>query len=130
MAWEGALHFLPGLKAAADYSGATAQFRFGTIDSSGNFVLATAAGQRGIVGVLQDTPASADPALVADSGVSKVRCGAAVTAGNKIITDATGQGIPASAVSTNHIQGYALETVATAGELFACVLKYDGNNAP
>ena len=130
MAWEGALHFLPGLKAAADYSAATAQFRFGKIDSSGNFVLATAAGERGIVGVLQDTPASGDPALVADAGVSKVRAGAPLTAGNKIITDATGQGIPASAVSTNHIQGYALETIANSGSLFAMILKYDGNNAP
>lgn len=130
MAWEGALHFLPGLKAAADYSGATAQYRFGAIDTSGNFVLATSAGQRKIVGVLQDTPASGDPALVADAGISKVRAGGALTAGDKIITDATGQGLPASAVSTNHIQGYALETVANAGELFACVLKYDGNNAP
>ena len=130
MAWEGALHFLPGIKAAADYSAATAQYRFVAIDSSGAAVLASAAGQRGIVGVLQDTPASGDPALVAESGVTKVRAGGALTAGNKIITDATGQGIPASAVSTNHIQGYALETVAGAGSLFAMVLRYDGNNAP
>lgn len=130
MAWEGALHFLPGLKAATDMSSATAQYHFVQVDTTGGVVPAATAGQRGIVGVLQDTPALGDPALVADAGVTKMRAGSALTAGAKIISDGTGLGIPASAVSTNHIQGYALETCAASGNLFAMVIKYDGNNAP
>lgn len=130
MAFEGALHFLPGIVAGADLSAAGNQFKFVQLNTAGAAILAATAGQRKVVGVLQDTPPLASPALIADSGVSKVQAGAALTAGNPIMTNASGQGIVATAASSSHIQGYALETVATAGDLFACVLKYDGPNAP
>lgn len=129
MAWEGALRFLPGVKAGSDLSAATAQFKFVYVVDPGKVFLALTAGTRKIVGVLQDTPGSNQPALVAEGGITKMLAGIALSAGQPIMADASARGISAAAVSTNHIQGYALETV-NSGELFAMILKYDGNNAP
>lgn len=133
MAWEGALHFLPGLQAATDMSPATTQFCFVQLDTvnntKGGVVPAGTAGQKGIVGVLQDSPTLNQPALVAVGGVTKMRAGSALTAGTRIGSDANGQGIPASAVSTFNIYGFALETVAGAGSYFAMILKYEGDGA-
>lgn len=59
-------------------------------------------------------------------GVAKVRAGAAVTAGNKITSDAAGEGIPitlaAAAANVRQVCGTAL-TSAADGELFDMLIQ-------
>jgi hypothetical protein len=126
MAWEGALHFLPGLVAGQDLSAATAQFKFGYVESNGKVFLALTAGTRKALGIIQDTANLNGPVLLADGGISKCKAGIALSAGQPIMTDASAQGISAAVLSANHIQGYSLETV-NSGELFACVIRYSGS---
>jgi hypothetical protein len=98
MAYEGALKTVPGLVAGADLS--SAQFRFGKINTSGKVVVATAAGEY-CDGVIQNDPDAADKAVtLANGGVTKLVAGGAVTAGDRIMTDANGAAITAAAAPT------------------------------
>ena len=75
------------------------------------------------VGVLEDNPRAAEPANVqSNRGASaKVLAGAAVTRGDKIMSDAYGRGITLTS-GGHHGIGIAMESAAGAGSLFEMVI--------
>jgi len=97
MAYEGVLTCLPGGVAGEDLS--TKQFYFGRISTNGAVVRASTLGEY-VDGVIQNDPESGQACEFAISGVSKVICGAAVTAGDKVQTNALGKAITAAAAAT------------------------------
>jgi hypothetical protein len=107
MAYEGALQTLPGMIAAGDLS--ADQFKFMNIGASG---AARNTVNGGFVdGVLQNDPSAAGrAATVAVGGVSKVVAGAAVAAGAKVMSDATGRAVTAASVATSATKTANAET--------------------
>lgn len=74
------------------------------------------------VGVMQNKPqVTGEAATVAIRGVSKVRMGVAVTAGNKVYLAADGKGATSSASSATYL-GVALATGTSADELIPVLL--------
>lgn len=110
------------LEAAADHS--ANQYRFVTCNSSGQAALAGAG--LNAVGVLQNADANAvgKACTVVTDGVTKVRAGAAVTAGAKVMSNATGLAVTATA--TNHVCGTALTAAAGANEYIVVKLAFQG----
>jgi len=109
------------IPASADLS--AKQYRFMTIDSSGN--LATSSRGALSVGVLQDAPAAlARPGKVRIIGATKVVAGGTVTAGQAIVADANGAAVNASSAD-NAYMGFALAS-AVSGDIFAMVLQPRG----
>ena len=100
-----------------------AQFKFVTLEADGEIDIADAAGERAL-GVLQNQPAAGKAATVCMTGKVMVVAGAAVTAGDEIQTDASGDAIPALAGDV--VMGYALED-AVDGQVFAMELIQGGN---
>lgn len=130
MAWEG---INAGIRSVGLQSGdialSASQFRFvqmGTA-TNGAVVRAATAGQKGILGVLQDlAPNVGDPVLVCGGGVTKVTAGVAIAKGDALMTDSAGRAITCAASASNHIQGYALEAAAGAGSIFTMWFGYQG----
>ena len=118
MAFENPVSTFPGLEAAADLS--THQFKFVKVTANRR-VNITGAGEQAI-GVLQDDPDAAgkSAAVWGPGSTSKVVAGAAVTAGDKVMSDATGRAI--TATSTNFINGVAIEAAAGAGAVITVLL--------
>jgi hypothetical protein len=114
----------PGFKisllASADLS--THQYKFVDVNSSGQLALASNGGRA--IGVLQNKPTSGQVGELTHDGISKVVAGAAVTAGNEIMSDASGRAI--LGVSTNQGLGVALESAGGAGVLIAVLLDRRG----
>jgi len=109
------------IPASGDLS--TKQYRFITIDGSGNAAVST----RGAlsVGVLQDAPAATGrPGKVRIVGATKVVAGGTVTAGQAIVADANGAAVNASSAD-NAYMGFALAS-AVSGDVFAIVLQPRG----
>ena len=129
MAFEGLQVKYPGLLAGADLSAAGTQYKFVKLNSSGAVVLCSVAGERAH-GVLQDTPANGAPANVSGPGITKVRAGGSITAGNYLTADPSGFAITAAALSTHSINGIALEAAGASGQLISMLQGYFGNNAP
>lgn len=116
---------------SGDVALSASQYRFVQLGSAGTAVRAATAGQRGIVGVLQDKPANVgDPCLVAGGGITKVEAGSAITAGAKVSADSAGRAVTATAASSIHLYGRAIEAAAAAGNIISIVYGYDGNDAP
>lgn len=109
------------LPAGADFSGG-AQFRFADVNSSGLAVNPAAGGSA--VGVRQTRPKSGEATTIVADGISIVEAGGAVTTGDLVATNASGQAV--TAVAGNVILGRALETASASGIQIA-VLLYDGN---
>lgn len=127
-AFEGAQLRLSGL-VTGDSALTASQFRFVQMGTAnpGEVVRAATAGQRGLIGIIQDAPATlGDPCLVVGGGVSKVEAGCALTKGCAVMTDAVGRAITAAVTSSNHIYGYALEAASAAGSKVAMVFAYHG----
>lgn len=78
------------LKAGADLSAATAQYKAVKLDASGDAILCAATTDKPL-GVLQNTPASGGTAEVLVAGVTKVRSDAALAIGDQIGTAADGE---------------------------------------
>jgi hypothetical protein len=109
------------LPAAADLS--TKQYRFITVDSSGNAAVSTR-GQLS-AGVLQDAPAAATRAArIRPSGISKVVAGGSITAGQALVADANGAAVNASSAD-NNFMGIALAS-ASSGDIFAMLIQPRG----
>lgn len=108
--------------AGADYSATTEQYKIVRVSSPTQVVTTTAATQIPL-GVLQNRPASGQAAEVrVNSGsTTKCVCGAAVTAGQEIMSDASGRGI--TATTTNEVIGIALTSTANANELFDLLVR-------
>lgn len=127
-AFEGAQLRLSGL-VSGDIALSASQFRFVQMDTglAGAVARAATAGQRGLVGVIQDKPTLVgDPCLVVGGGITKVEAGVALTKGCAVMTDASGRAITAAASAANHIYGYALEAASAAGSLAALIFAYHG----
>jgi hypothetical protein len=76
-------------------------------------------------GVLQNDPDDAGKAAtVRISGVSKVVCGAAITKGDKVASDAAGKAV--TAASSDRVIGRALQTTTADGQILAVLLKVAG----
>ena len=98
--------------AAADYS-VTGQF-LAVYVSGARQVTKVAAIGHAIYGILQNKPASGQAADVGVFGVTKAVCGSAgMTAGDKLMTNASGQLITWTAGSSYVQVGVALETAVT-----------------
>jgi hypothetical protein len=110
------------LPAAADLS--AKQYRFITIDASGNAAVSTLGALS--AGVLQDAPAAATRAArVRPNGISKVVLGGSVTAGNPLISDANGAAVT-TATSGVDFMGIALAS-GTSGNLIAMLIQPRGS---
>jgi hypothetical protein len=70
-----------------------------------------------VFGILQNKPLTNEEADVVISGISKCRAGASITAGNEIITTASGNATGAGSASGSRIVGQAI-TAAASGGLF------------
>ncbi len=107
MATEGALQYLPGVKASADLS--AKQFRCMKVSGNGTVTVAAAITDK-VVGILQDAPASGVAASVAIGGRSKAVAGGNVTAGDVLGTDDAGRvvTIAPGTDTTQYIIGRAL----------------------
>lgn len=92
----------------------------GTLDVAGAGVF--------ILGILIDDPASGKTGSVQTYGTAKVKAGAAVTVGDYVKTDGSGQAITAS--STNKSFGVALATASGANSLIPVRLHTPGLLAP
>lgn len=98
MAYEAILDAIT-LPANADYS-VTGQYRGVTVNSSGNALLASTAGQF-IVGVLQNKPTANQAGNVAFSGVSKVIAGTGgIAAGDLVKVDSAGAFVKSTSSGT------------------------------
>ena len=106
------------LDAAADLS--AKQYTF--VKASGvNGVAANVLATTLSIGILQNEPPSGSPATVAIAGVSKVLAGAAVTAGDQVMSDTSGRAITATG-SGAYVLGVALETAANANEVIRVLI--------
>lgn len=113
---------IPGVKAAGDLS--SDQHKFIKLDGSGDAAVNTVAGGP-VDGVLGNKPdAAGKAAQVVTDKVAKVKAGAAVAAGDVVMSDAAGLAITATA--TNFGSGKALEAASGANSLIAVLLKAYG----
>ena len=118
MATEGPLiHDGSQTTAAADLS--AKQFYAVKITAARAVNLASTGGEA-IYGILQNTPTSGLAADVGILGVSKAIAGAAVTAGDYLMTDTSGRLI--TVTTTNHRVAQALEAAGAAGVIFTVAL--------
>lgn len=108
------------LTASADLS--SSQYRFVKSSGSGTVGLCTAASDTKL-GVLQNKPASGQVAEIMADGVSKVTAGAAINAGQKVMSDSAGRAVPYVPGPNAKINGVALETVSAAGQVVAVYLE-------
>lgn len=114
----------PGFKftliAAADLR--THQYKFVDVDATGKAALGANGGR--VAGVQQGKANTGEAVEICHSGISKVVAGAAVTAGDEIMSDASGRAI--TATSTNQRVGIALQTASGAGILIPVLLRTRG----
>ena len=109
---------------SADLS--ASQYCFTSIDSNGQLAVTGAGAQAD--GVLQDKPAAAARAgLLGIAGVSKVRAGGVVAAGDLITSDSTGRGV--TATTGDNINGVAGEASTAANQVIKVLLKTQNANA-
>lgn len=119
-AFEGALVCIPGLHTASGSADHSAdQFKVVKISGNGSIVLASSAGEV-VDGVLQGNPTGYAPAEVANGGVSKCVAGAAISAGELVMANASGKAIPATA--GNFFFGRAITSAAAEDEIVSVVL--------
>ena len=123
MAFEGIQQNIPGLKAGADYSAASNQYKFVKLNAARQVILCAAVTDRPI-GVLQNTPKSGEEAEVCGFGVTKIVGAAATAAGSQLGTD--GSGLAAIYVpgtdTTKYIVGIALDATAAASGLVSAFI--------
>lgn len=97
------------------------QYRFVKVTGKAQVGLCKAAADPA-VGVLQNKPqVVGQAAQVGLWGVSKVQAGAAISAGDMVTSDATGQAVKATDAATR--RGTALTSAANAGELVSVLLQ-------
>jgi hypothetical protein len=128
MAFENPLLVLGNRTATANYSSATANYRFVTSTSNTTFTRVASSGGK-VLGVLLDTPSSGQMGAIQVGGIAKVRCSTshgAIAVMDKIRSDANGMAKGSTAVG-NFVVGRALESIGanTAG-LIAVLLTFEG----
>ena len=101
------------------------QYCFVTVNSSGRLALTADAGEAD--GVLQDKPdAAGRVGSLGISGVTKVKLGGTVTAGDDVASGASG--VAVIAATGDVVNGRALES-GTSGTIISILLKAAGHNA-
>lgn len=106
------------LEAGGDLS--AAQFTFVELASDGQVDQVASAGGDAVGVLLNDPAAAGRAAEVAIMGIAKVKAGAALTAGDRVQSDASGKAI--TAASGDIVLGRALDTAAAADELIRVLL--------
>ena len=102
------------------------QFRFVGLPDTSNQVTYCGAGAKA-TGVLQNKPAAAGRgAAIMISGISLVTAGAAITVGAKVMSDAAGKAITATAGGSKEVLGIALQTVTADGHLVSVQIDQTG----
>ena len=105
------------IEASADLS--AEQFRAVTVVAGGAAVAGLDAAD--IVGILQNNPDAAGQAcVVQNKGVARAQAGAAISRGDRLVSDANGDLIPVGA--NNNPIATALEDASGAGSIIAVVL--------
>lgn len=98
----------------------SAQWRFGKVNSSGKVIVCSSTGEQA-VGVICGNPDAADKAVpVQVGGIAKIEAGAAITAGDKVMTDTAGRAI--THTGTNNVLGVAMEAASGAGDRISVVI--------
>lgn len=118
MAYEENLHVTGSLAAAADLSGS--QFCFAKVTAADTVNITTAATDFA-VGVIQNKPTSGQAVQLGHLGITKVKAGAGITAGDRLTSDSSGRAI-ATTTSGNRYYAIATQTVTTANQLVSAVL--------
>jgi hypothetical protein len=118
---EGVLTTLPGLFAGADLSAAASQYKAVKLSAPNTVVLCAAVTDKPI-GILQNKPKLNEPATVAWQGLSQWQCGAVLTAGTVVATNAAGQA--QAAVATQFPIGQVINpgSSAAAGDLIEVLI--------
>lgn len=107
------------LDAAANLSGS--QYCFVKVTAALTCNITTAATDFA-AGVLQNTPSAAGrSATVQGAGISKVRSGAAIAAGDRLTSDATGRAITTTTAG-NRVHGIALQAASAADQYIAAIV--------
>src|SRR5690606_7938190 len=88
--------------------------QWGLVKTGASGFVKTGAGEQA-VGVLQNKPKSGEVATVATSGISVCKAGAAITAGAKVTSDASGLAV--TATDDDLVIGTAYSGAANANEL-------------
>ena len=125
MAFEKVGETLPGIEASGDLS--SDQFKFVTIDSNGQAVLAGAGAS--IAGVLQNKPSAIGIAATiwGPGTVSKVIASAAIAAGADVTSTAVGLAV--TSATGNYIAGIALRASSASGDLIPVFITQPGRTA-
>lgn len=111
---------IPGLVAGADLTGA--QFKF--VKLTGDGTIGLAGDGEAAIGVLQNKPNTNEAATVWGAGsVTKLVVGETLVAGDKVASDASGEG--ATATTGESVRGQCLEGAAI-GSLATVYVEYDG----
>ena len=110
---------IPGLTAGADLS--AKQYYVVKLASTAKQVIVGAAATDGVIGVVQNDPASGEEALVAALGVVKVATEASVTAGDWLAASTTGRAKTTTSANDDVI-GRALETNSAAGDIIGVLI--------
>lgn len=122
MAYEANLETLAGSTlAGADLS--ASQYRAVKGNGSGNYILASVAGER-VVGVVQNKPTSGKAATIAVRGITKMVAGAALALNAEVMTDNQGRAVLATAGL--QILGRAVIAAGAAGEIISVALDSRG----
>ncbi len=127
MAFEGQL-LTYSRKAGADLS--ALQYTFVKLDANGNVIGCGVTGEDSI-GVLQNKPKLGAPAVVGYAGVSKIVASAALAAGARVATDATGKAkaaVPLVQASGNgsYSMGKLLDAASGAGSIVPMAIQVAG----
>lgn len=112
---------IPGFSFTLEASGdlSASQFHAVAVDGSGEAALAGAGAQ--IAGVLQNKPEQqGDPCTIVQTGITKMKSGAAVTQGAEVASDADGEAVAAG--SGDRPVGTALEAASGADEIISVLL--------
>lgn len=110
---------IPGLLAGADLS--AKQYYVVKFASTAGEVVASTAGSASHAGLLQNDPADGEVADVAVLGIALGYAEGAITVGDHVTSNSTGQ-VQTTTTANDHLIGTALEAATTAGDLIAIAL--------
>lgn len=111
-----------GIKAGADLSAASNQYKFVKMSAANTVVLCAATTDRPF-GVLQNTPGNGGAATVCVLGETKVQGDVDLAFGNQVGTSSDGQAASYTASdTTKYIVGTVVEDNSTAGGLATCTV--------
>lgn len=119
MATEGPM-FRDGGQTIAGADLSAKQFYAVKLTTTARQVNLASSGGEEIYGILQNKPTANQAADVCLLGVTKAVAGAAITAGDFLMTDTSGRLI--TATSTNHRVGQAMEAATAAGQIITAAL--------